>query len=69
MTQTKKPYDICIIEDYEHNGDSRTAFHRIGVAFEAKEGGFSCQTFPGAAITGRFVILPRKTKDAVTVEG
>lgn len=58
----KKPFDICVIETYQHDGQEKTNFHRVGVAFETKDGGFSAQPFPGVAITGRFVILPRKEK-------
>lgn len=59
---SKKPFDICVIETYEHGGEERTSFHRVGVAFENDKGGFSGQTFPGVAVTGRFVILPRREK-------
>lgn len=59
---SKKPYDIFVVETYEHDGQEKSSFHRVGVAFETKDGGFSCQPYPGVALSGRFLILPRKDK-------
>lgn len=59
----KKPFDICVIETYQHNGQEKTNFHRVGVAFETKDGtGFTGTIYSGVSISGRFLILPRKEK-------
>jgi len=63
MTDKKKPYDIFIAEEYERNGEKKTSYTTIGVAFENKAGdGYNCQLTEGIAVSGRFSIKPRKDR-------
>jgi hypothetical protein len=69
MSDKKKPYDLLVIEEFEHNGEQRRNYHRVGVAFENKESGFTAHTYPGVSVSGRFLILPRKDKPEDDSEG
>ena len=58
-------YDLLISEEYMSNGQKKTAFHKVGAAFDAKNGsGFNCETLPGVSLTGRFMVRPRKERAA-----
>lgn len=61
---SKKPWDILLVEDYEHKGEKRTKYHQVGVAFENDREGFTLNITPGLALMGRAIILPRKDKPA-----
>lgn len=57
---TNQPYDVFVSEDYEHNGEKKTKFTTIGVAFENKAGdGFNCQLAPNVSVSGRFSVKLR----------
>lgn len=61
-------YNIVVPEEYEdkQTGEVKTAYHRVGVAFPISKGGFSCKLptgKAGIALTGEFLILPRKEVD------
>ncbi len=60
------PYDVLIAEDYTNkNGEVKTKFYTVGVAFEHKSGeGMSIEIAAGISITGRAVIMPRKAREA-----
>lgn len=58
-----KPHDILIAREYtDSNGEVRTSYYRAGVAFENSKGGFNGEVAEGLALTGRFIILPRKDR-------
>lgn len=60
----KTPYDVLIGESYKNaEGQDKTNWHRAGVCFELDEGGYSGQILEGLALTGRFVIKKRTTKN------
>lgn len=60
---SKTPYDIVIGEDYEDaEGNKKTKWYTVGVAFELDNGGFSCEPAEGIALTGRFLLKERKPK-------
>ncbi|MCZ8351160.1 MAG: hypothetical protein O9352_14705 [Rhizobium sp.] len=65
---SEKPFNILIADTYTtKNGEEKTSWIRLGVAFPNKNGeGFTCQLPEGVALTGKFMILPRtdKTEDA-----
>jgi hypothetical protein len=53
--------DMLAMEKYEDkSGNEKVKYNRVGVAFKAKNGGMNCQPFPGIALTGPFIIRPRK---------
>ena len=52
-------YDILTTEDYELNGEKRTAFANVGTVFKQKaDSGFNLTIRPGFAISGRVLMLP-----------
>ena len=58
---TRCVYDIVVVEEYrDKQGRERTMFHRAGVAFSNSNGSIDCKLTPGMALTGNFVIQPRK---------
>lgn len=60
-----KPLNILVSREYtDSNGEVRQDWMRVGVAFPHKSGeGFNCEVAEGLALTGKFVILPRKDRD------
>lgn len=63
MTDTKKPYNIIVSEEYTTgNGEVKTKYTTVGVAFANKIGGFNCEPIPGISLTGRFFIAPRRER-------
>ena len=61
---SKRPtHDILLAEDYEAtDGEQKASFTNIGGAWLKDSGAISCQLRDGLAVSGRFVILPRKEK-------
>lgn len=60
-------YDILITEEYQSQGQKKTAYHKVGHAFDAKSGaGFNGEILPGIALSGRFIIRPRQAKPQPT---
>jgi hypothetical protein len=56
-------YDLVIKEDYKDgSGGKKTAFHKVGVAFDAKTGGFDLVIPPGVSISGKAYARPRKER-------
>ncbi|MBS7701667.1 hypothetical protein [Chelatococcus sp. YT9] len=55
-----KPHNILVAREYTNsNGEVKTEWTRVGVAFPNKKDGFNCKVSEGLALTGDFVILPR----------
>lgn len=56
----KKPHNILVAREYtDGNGEVKTEWLRVGVAFPNKKDGFNCELPAGIGLTGKFVILPR----------
>jgi hypothetical protein len=57
-------YDILIAREYEKNGEKKTAFNKIGILFDNRNGdGWSGEIFYPSA---RVIIKKSKPKDAPT---
>ena len=57
-------HDVLLAEDYEAaDGEQKAHFTNIGSAWLKESGAISCQLRDGLAVSGRFVILPKKAKD------
>lgn len=58
-----KPHNVLVAREYTNaNGEVKTEWMRVGVAFANSSGGFNCELAEGIGLTGRFVILPRKDR-------
>ena len=56
-------HDILLAEDYEAaDGEAKSSFTNIGGAWQKDTGTMSCQLRDGLAVSGRFVIVPRREK-------
>jgi hypothetical protein len=56
-------YDMLVVNKWKDKGGTeKVAYRTVGAAFEAKNGGLNCEPFGGIAITGPFIIRPRKEK-------
>jgi hypothetical protein len=54
-------YDAFVTEEYEQNGEKKSRFFNIGVAFPAKKGnGVDLIVAQGISVTGRVSIRERK---------
>lgn len=60
-----EPYDVLLPEEYtDSNGEVKTSWSRVGVAFKNKDGEtFSIIPATGIAITGKVIIRKRKERD------
>lgn len=59
-----KPHNILVARNYTNsNGEEKTEWLRVGVAFSNQKDGFNCEVADGIALTGRFMILPRTERD------
>lgn len=57
----KPTHDVLLAEDYEAaDGEAKTSFTRIGSAWHKDSGTVSCELRKGLAVSGRFVIVPKK---------
>ena len=62
---TKPTHDILLAENYTANGgEEKSFFTNIGSAWVKDTGTISCEVREGLAVSGRFVILPKKDKPA-----
>lgn len=58
-----KPYNVVVPREYtDGNGEVKTEWLRVGVAFPNQHGGFNCKLPAGIGLTGDFIILPRKDR-------
>lgn len=61
----KKTYNVLKPREYtDGNGEVRKHFIEVGAAWDIDSGGMSIELHEGIAVSGRFVILPRKDKAA-----
>ena len=59
----KPTHDILLPETYTTaNGEEKSHFTRIGSAWLKDSGTMSCEVRDGLAISGRFVVMPRREK-------
>ena len=61
---SKPTHDVLLAEEYttKDNGEVKTHFTNIGSAWQSEKGAISCDLRAGLAVSGRFVILPKKEK-------
>lgn len=60
---SKKTYNVLKPREYTNsNGEVKKAFVEVGAAWDIETGGMSIELHEGIAVSGRFVILPRKEK-------
>jgi len=58
-------HDILLAENYTTaNGEEKSYFTNIGSAWIKDTGTISCEVRGGLAVSGRFVIMPKKEKSA-----
>ena len=61
---SKTPHDLLIGESYKNKeGEDKTNWIKVGVAFPLEKGGFSCKVVDGVSLSGDFLIKERKAKD------
>ena len=56
-----KRYDLVVAREYEANGETKTAWTRIGVMFERDKGGYSL-SFDGLPVSGKCFAFPPQDK-------
>jgi hypothetical protein len=58
----KERWDVLAPHDFEHNGEQRTGWTRLGAAFPIKDGGFTLKlrAFPVAQGNGEATIVLKK---------
>lgn len=65
MADKSQIYNILVPETYvDGNGEEKTFYHRAGVAFSNKAGGFNGRLPAGLALTGEFIVMPRRDRAA-----
>lgn len=63
MASDSKIYDVLSVETYtDGNGEEKSRFHRVGTAFENKNGGQTLLIPPGISLTGKIVTKERSEK-------
>jgi len=61
----KPTHDVLLAENYKNsNGEEKSYFTNIGSAWVKDTGTISCEVRDGLAVSGRFVIMPKREKDA-----
>ena len=60
----KPTHDVLLAENYTTaNGEEKSYFTNIGSAWQKDSGTMSCEIREGLAVSGRFVIMPKREKD------
>jgi hypothetical protein len=60
---SRKTYNVLKPREYTNsNGEVKKAFVEVGAAWDIENGGMSIELHEGIAVSGRFVILPRKER-------
>lgn len=50
-------YNVSVVTEYEANGEKKSKWTTVGVAFPHKDGkGFNVELIPGVAVSGKFVV-------------
>lgn len=56
--------NVLVANEYEDaNEKTQTSFSQVGVAFPAKNDGFTVVITPGISVTGRLIVCKPKSKD------
>lgn len=56
-------HDILLTENYKNNnGEEKTNFTNIGSAWLKDSGTVSCEVRDGLAVSGRFIITPKRER-------
>lgn len=56
-------HDILLAENYTgQDGDEKSRFTNIGSAWTKDSGVMSCEVREGLAVSGRFIIMPRRKR-------
>jgi len=59
----KPTHNVYVTEKYTNDsGVEKHQYTNIGSAWILEKGGFSCELRAGLAVSGRFVIFPKKEK-------
>ena len=59
----KPTHDILLAENFTTaNGEEKAQFTNIGSAWHKESGTLSCEIRAGLAVSGRFVVVPRREK-------
>lgn len=65
-----KYLNAFVSETFEQNGQEKTRYTKVGVAFPHKErGGFSIKIASGIAVSGELILFPPSEKDQKSQEG
>lgn len=63
MASDSKIYDVLSVETYiDGNGEEKSRFHRVGAAFDNKNGGQTLLIPPGISLSGKIVTKERTEK-------
>jgi len=61
---SKPTHDVCIAEDYTAaDGEEKAYFTNVGSAWLKDSGTMSVELRAGLALSGRFVIMPKRERD------
>ncbi len=56
--------NVLVADEYEDKeGETKTSFTQVGVAFPAKNDGFTIVITKGLSVTGRLIVCKPKSKD------
>lgn len=59
----KQTYNVLKPREYtDKNGEVKKHFIEVGAAWDIESGGMSIELHEGIAVSGRFVILPRRDR-------
>lgn len=64
MEGGKKRFDCFSVREYELNGEKKSAWNRVGVAFENRDGSFSV-LLDSLPLDGKLQIRPYEARDRV----
>ena len=56
-------YDLVVFEEYEKDGEKKSASTQVGTAFTNENTGYTLKIRDGISISGRVQMLPRRDKD------
>ena len=61
---SKPTHDVCIAEDYTTgDGEEKAYFTNVGSAWIKDSGNISVELRAALALTGRFVIMPKRERE------
>jgi hypothetical protein len=61
MADTSKPYDLLTMQEYtDAQGEVKTRYRNVGVAFDNDKGGQTIIVADGIALSGKLITVARK---------